>query len=189
MAVLLPNIPEENVVRGENVPNFKINTSEGTSSNVFQILQDLWLKQYQKQCHLNTMHIDSKTFHTTSTANTIQNMAQLATSFRTTTPSTGMIGNMTTKQVNPVHVHQDTSCKELMGHCIHVHQPAVQVCKPSELLASRKVKHPHNGRTSVNRLPLMKQDILSQYSSCFEGIGHFPGDPYKFHLKPEHKPA
>ena len=53
----------------------------------------------------------------------------------------------------------------------------------------RKVKHPHNGRTSVNRLPLMKQDILSHYSSCFEGIGHFPGKAYKFHLKPEHKPA
>ena len=51
MGVLLPNYPEENVVRGENVPNFKINTSEGTSSNVFQILQDLWLKQYQEQCH------------------------------------------------------------------------------------------------------------------------------------------
>ena len=41
----------------------------------------------------------------------------------------------------------------------------------------------------MNRLPLMKQDILSQYSSCFEGIGCFPGDPYKFHLKPEQKPA
>ena len=35
----------------------------------------------------------------------------------------------------------------------------------------------------------MKQDILSHYPSCFEGIGHFPGEPYKFHLKPEHKPA
>ena len=41
MGVLLPNYAEENVVRGENVPNFKMNTSEGTSSNVFQILQDL----------------------------------------------------------------------------------------------------------------------------------------------------
>ena len=59
MGVLLPNYPEENVVRGENVPNFKINTSEGTSSNVFQILQDLRLKQYQEQYHLSTMHIDS----------------------------------------------------------------------------------------------------------------------------------
>ena len=41
----------------------------------------------------------------------------------------------------------------------------------------------------MNRLPLTKQDILSHYSSCFEGIGCFPGELYKFHLKPEHKPA
>ena len=176
-------------MRGENVPNFKINTSEGTSSNVFQILQDLWLKQYQEQFHLNTMLIDSKMFHMTSTTNTIQNMAQPATSFKTTTPSTAMTGNMTKKHVNSVHIHLHTSCKAPLGHCIHVHQPAVQVCKPGESFALRKVKHPHNGRTSVNRLPLMKQDTLSKYSGCFEGIGHFPGDLYKFHLKPEHKPA
>ena len=87
---------------------------------------------------------------------------------------------ITTKQVNPVHVHQDTSCKSPLAHCAHVHKSTIQVCKPGELLAFRKFKHPHNGRTSVNRLPLMKQDILSQYSGCFEGIGCFPGDPYKF---------
>ena len=100
-----------------------------------------------------------------------------------------MTGRKTTKQVNPVHVHPDTSHKAPLEHCMHVHQPTVQVFKPGELLALRKVKHPHNGRTSVNRLPLTKQDILSQYSGCFEGIGHFPGDLYKFHLKPEYKPA
>ena len=37
--------------------------------------------------------------------------------------------------------------------------------------------------------PAQWKDTLSHYSSCFEGIGHFPGEPYKFHLKPEHKPA
>ena len=88
-----------------------------------------------------------------------------------------------------MHSNQDTSCKAPLGHCAHVHKSTIQVCKPGESLALRKVKHPHNGRTSVNRLPLMKQDILSQYSGCFEGIGCFPGDPYKFHLKTEHKPA
>ena len=135
------------------------------------------------------MQNESKLFHTGphSTTNTIDNMAQPTTSFRTTTASTATTGRMTTKQVNPVH--PDTSPKAPPEHCIHVHQPAVQVCKPGESLALGKVKHPHNGRTSVNRLPLTKQDILSQYSGCFEGIGHFPGDPYKFHLKPEHKPA
>ena len=35
----------------------------------------------------------------------------------------------------------------------------------------------------------MKQDILSHYSGCFEGIGCFPGEQYQFHLKPKHKPA
>ena len=65
MGVLLPNYPEENVLRGENVPNFKVNTSEGTSaSNVFQILKSLQLKQYQDRCHSNTMHSNSKMFHT-----------------------------------------------------------------------------------------------------------------------------
>ena len=111
-----------------------------------------------------------------------QNMAQPVASFRTTTPSTAKTAITTAKQVNPVHVHPDTSRKAPLGHCAHVHKSIIQVCKPGESLALRKVKHPHNRRTSVNRLPLMKQDILSQYSSCFEGIGHFPGDPYKFHL-------
>ena len=126
----------------------------------------------------------SKMFHTTN----IAQMAQPVASFRTTTPSTpATTDTVTTKQAYPVHVHQDTSFKAPLAHCAHVHKSMIQVCKPDESLALRIVKHPHNGRTFVNRLPLMKQDILSQYSSCFEGTGHFPGDPYKFHLKPEHK--
>ena len=139
---------------------------------------------YNDQYPSSTMPIDTK-----NTMITVQPTAKPATSFRTTTPSTAMPGRMTTKHVNPVQVHQETSCKALLEHCLHVHQPTSQVCKPGELLALRKVKHPLNERPSVNRLPLTKQDILSPYSSCFEGIGHFPGDPYKFHLKPEHKSA
>ena len=162
MGVLLLNYPEENIVKGENVPNFtSTDTSDGTS-NVFQILQDLQLKQYQNQCHSNTMPSMSKMFHTTNIAQMTQ-MAQLVASFRTTTPSTAMTGTMTTKQVNPVHVHQDTSHRAPLGHCSHVHKLTIQVCKPGESLALRKVKHPHNGRTSVNRLPLMKQDIVTVF--------------------------
>ena len=139
---------------------------------------------YEGQYPSSTVPIDMK-----NTMITVQPMAQPMTSFRTTTPSTATTGRMTTKQVIPVQVHQETSCKTLLEHCMHVHQPTVQVCEPGESLALRKVKNPLNGRTSVSRLPLMKQDILSQYSGCFESIGHFPGDPYKFNLKPEHKPA
>ena len=134
------------------------------------------------------MQSDSKMFHSTTNTFT-ENKAQPTTSFMTTTPSTAMTGRTTTKQVNPVQVPQNTSHKSPLESCMHVHQPVSQVCKPGELLALRKVKHPLNGRTSVSRLPLTKQDILSQYSSCFEGIGHFPRDPYKFHLKPDYRPA
>ena len=117
------------------------------------------------------------------------NTAQTETPFRTTTPSAPAT---TAKQVDPVHVHslpvQNTPWRGPPAHCTHVHKPLKQVCRPGESLALSKVKHPYNGRT-VNRLPLTKQDILSHYSGCFEGIGHLPGELYKFHLKPEHKPA
>ena len=122
MGVLLPNYPEENVVKGENVPNFKFNTSTGTptgtSLNVFQILQDLQLKQYQGKCHSDSMQSDSKTFHSTTNTFTQQNMAQLTTSFRTTTPSTATTGRMTTKQVNPVQIPQETSRKAHLESCM-----------------------------------------------------------------------
>ena len=115
------------------------------------------------------------------------------TPFRTTTPSVPAATAMTAQQVDSIHVHtlpvQNTSQNGPRAPGAHVHKPPKQVLKPGGSLVLRQVQHPHNGRTSVNTLPLMKQDILSHYSSCFEGIGHFPGEPYKFHLKPEYKPA
>ena len=212
MGVLLPNYPEENVVKGENVPNFKFGTptgtSTGTSSNVFQILQDLWLKQYQetssdssksRTCQTSTTDMTCTTAQPTplttygsapanqntgiATPNT--SMSESLTSSRTTLPART---TPNTTQLTTV-IPQNTSCNRLSQCCMHVHQPTSQVCKPGESLALRKVKHPHNGKTSVSRFPLTKQEILSQYSGCFEGIGRFPGDPYKFHLKPDHKLA
>ena len=112
-------------------------------------------------------------------------MSELSTSSRTTMPART---TPRTRQPTAV-IPQDTSCNGLSLCFMHVHQPTSQVCKLGESLALRKVKHPHNGKTSVSRFPLTKQEILSQYSGCFEGIGRFPGDPYRFHLKPDHKLA
>ena len=76
MGVLLPNYPEENVVKGENVPNFKFGTSAGkstgTSSNVFQILQDLWLKQCQETNSDSSRSRASRTSTTDTTCTTTQ---------------------------------------------------------------------------------------------------------------------
>ena len=185
MGVLLPNYPEENVVKGENVPNFKISSSTG-SSNVFQILQDLHLKQYQETSSSQTRTSQTSTTDMTCTttqptplttygytpanqntgmATPITSMSESSTSSRTTMPT-----KTTPSSRQPTSViHQDTSHNGLSLCCMHVHQPTSQVCKLGESLALRKVKTPHNGKTSVSRFPLTKQEISSQYSSCFEG--------------------
>ena len=57
------------------------------------------------------MQIESKMSCTSTHSTLIENMAQPTTSFRTTIPSIAMTGRMTTKQVNPVQVPQETSRK------------------------------------------------------------------------------
>ena len=70
-------------------------------------------------------------------------------------------------QVNnsPVHVHtfpvKSTSQRGPPAPSAHVHKLPQQVLKPGDLVALQKDKHTHNGQTSVNRLPLTKQQILS----------------------------
>ena len=196
MGVLLPNYLEENVVKGET----------GMLPNVFQILQDLHLKQYQETSSSQPRTSRASTTDMTCTttqlmplmtygsasanqntgmATPITSMSESSTATRTTMPA-----ETTPSSRQPTSViHQDTSCNRLSQCCMHVHQPTSQVCKPGESLALRKVKTPFNGKTSVSRFPLTKQDISSQHSGCFEGIGHFPGDLYRFHLKPDHKLA
>ena len=172
MGVLLPNYLEENVVKGENVPNFKISTSTG-SSNVFQILQDLHLKQYQETSSSQPRTSHTSTTDTTCTttqltplmtygstlanqntgmATPITSMSESLTSPRTTMPA----DTTPSSRQSTSEIHRNTSCNRLSQCCMHVHQPTSQVCKPGESLALRKVKTPHNGKTSVSRFPLTK---------------------------------
>ena len=165
MGVLFPNYPKDMVVKGENVPHFSKMSGDkmrapNSPYNVFQILGDIqkWQQAVHSQCK----------------------NPELASPFRTTTPSKNT-ASMTamSKQAKPVHAHafpmQNTPWSGPPAPSAHVHKPPQQVLKPGDLSALRKVQHPHNGRTSVNRLPLMKQEILSHYSGCFEGIRQFPG--------------
>ena len=161
MGVLLPNYPEENMVKGENAPNFKFgtsaSTSTGTSSNVFQILQDLRLKQYQGNCSDSFESRTSCTSTTSMTCTTTQptplmtygsapanqntgmvthntSMSESSTSSRTTMPART---TPSTRQLTSV-IPQDTSRNGLSQCCMHIHQPTSQVCKPGESLALEK---------------------------------------------------
>ena len=147
MGVLLPNYPEENVVKGENVPNFKFGTSAGTStgplSNVFQILQDLRLKQYQETCSDSSESRTSQTSTTDMTCTTTQptplmtyrsapanqntgmatpntSMSELSTSSRTTMPT-----RTTPNTRQPTSVkHQDLSqwTSSMLYACTSTHK-------------------------------------------------------------------
>ena len=77
----------------------------------------------------------SKMFQTTN----MTQMAQPVASFRTTTPSAPAMTDTTTKQVNPVHVHQETSCEAPLGHCAHVHKSTIQVCTTGTLCTCPQV--------------------------------------------------
>ena len=170
---------QEIVVKVEKVPHFSkmsggktgngksndtlngisyVNTGNGTASgtlnsisNLFQILNDIWKRQRAAQCQYRS--------------STIPRVHEPLTPFRTTTSSAPAVTTATAKQADSVHVNawkmQNTSWSVPPAPGAHVHRPQQQVMKPGDLLALRKVQHPHNERTCMNRLPLMKQDILS----------------------------
>ena len=80
MGVLLPNYPEENVVKGET----------GTPSNVFQILQDLCLKQCQETNSDSNRSRVSQTSTTDMTCTTIQLTPLMTYSSTPANQNTGM---------------------------------------------------------------------------------------------------
>ena len=199
MNVLKPNYPRENMVKGDEVPNYQIGKSTCTS-NVFQILQDLRLKRHSG-------NFEPKTYrpNTTFTTGTNQPKSHEKANENTieNTIGTVNIDNLDNVSSNPIPCRTMQPPKASTFRTMPT--PTVSTNQP---VSNRRPSHPqsglppccmhvlqakgqvsHNGRTSVSRFPLTKQEILSQYSGCFEGIGCFPGDPYKFHLKPDHKPA
>ena len=174
---------------------------ETGTSNVFQVLQDLRMKQYQGNSEPKA-HRPNTTFTTSTTrqpkaSNTpkscktasqkagtttyMDNMSQIQTSFRT----------IPTPELNTSHsarrpasrTHQPHSHSEPKTCCMHVHQQQSQTCKTGEPPSLREVKHPHRDRTSVNRSPSTEQEVLSQFSGYSEEIEHFTRDPCKSHLK------
>ena len=199
MGVLVPNYPEENIVEQGD--------QDTGTSNVFQILQDLRIKQYQGKSE-SKAHRPNTTFMTSTTkqpkvlkthetasqkagmAIYIANMSQIPTPCRTMPPpktrTKANTSHSTRRPASGTHQfysHLPPTC------CMHVHQQQSQTCKMGKPPALEEVKHPHKGRTSVSRFPLAKQGISSQDSGYSEGIGLFTRDPCKLHLKSDLQPT
>ena len=203
MGILVPDDPEENMV--------KLGDMEIGTSNVFQVLQDLRMKQYQGNSEPKT-HRPSTTLTTSTTrqpkvlkthktasqkagtAIYIDNMSQIQTSFRTmpppktsahgTIPTPKLKANTSHSTIRPAsRTHQLYSHIEPPACCMHVHQQQSQTCKMGKPPALREVKHPHRDRTSMNRSPSTEQKVLSQFSGYSEEIEHFTRDPCTTQLK------
>ena len=193
MGILVPNYPEENMV--------KLGDMETGTSNVFQVLQDLQMKQYQGNSEPKA-HRPNTTFTTSTTrqpkaSNTPKscktasqkagtatytgNMSPIQTSFRTIPTPEPNTAHSTRRPAS--RTHQLHSHSEPQTCCMHVHQQQSQTYKTGEPPALREVKHPHRDRTSVSRSPSTEQEVLSQFSSYSEEIEHFTRDPCKSHLK------
>ena len=191
MGILVPNYPEENMVRVEDM--------ETGTSNIFQILQDLRMKQYPRNSEPRT-HRPGTTF-TTSTnrqpkasktpkscetasqkAGTYtDNMSPIQTSFRTIPTPEPNTAHSTRRPAS--RIHQPHSHSEPQACCMHVHQQQSKTYRMEEPPALEEVKHPHRDRTSVSRSPSTEQEVLSQFSGFSKEIEHFTRDPYTTHLK------
>ena len=201
MGILVPNYPEENMV--------KVRDMETGTSNVFQVLQDLRMQQYQGNSEPRT-HRPSTTATTTTTkrlkasetpknyetasqkagtATYTGNMSPIQTSFRTMPPpKPSAYRTIPTPELNTVYrrpasrIYQPHSHSEL-ACCMHVHQQQSKTYRMEEPPALEEVKHPHRDRTSVSRSPSTEQEVLSQFSGFPEEIEHFTRDPYTTHLR------
>ena len=131
-----------------------------------------------------------KTHETASQKAGTANMSQIPTPCRTVPPPKPKSKPIphSTRQLTQ-EIHQNSSHSRPPTCCMHAHQLQSQICKTGKWPALREVKHPHKGRTSVSRFPLVKQGISSQDTGYSEGIGLFTRDPCKFHLKSDLQPT
>ena len=204
MGILVPNYPEENMVKARDM--------ETGTSNVLQVLQDLRMQQYQRISEPRT-HRPGTTAMTTTTkqlkasktpksyetasqkAGTTSlytsNMSPIQTSFRTMPPpKPSAYRTMPTPELNTAYstrrpasrIHQPHSHSEL-ACCMHVHRQQSKTYRMEEPPALKEVKHPHRDRTSVSRSPSTEQEVLSQFSGFPEEIEQFTRDLYTNHLR------
>ena len=201
MGILVPNYPEENMVKARDM--------ETGTSNVFQVLQDLRMQQYQGNSEPRT-HRPGTTFTTTTTrqlkasetpksyetasqkagtATHTGSMSPIRTSFRTMPPpKPSAYRTIPTPELNTVYrrpasrIHQPHSHSEL-ACCMHVHRQQSKTYRMEEPPTLKEVKYPHRDRTSVSRSPSTEQEVLSQFSGFPEEIEHFTRDPYTTHLR------
>ena len=69
-----------------------------------------------------------------------------------------------------------------------IHKPVVHYTKETADTSRVPCKSNNNINNTANLLVTRQEHIMTQYSDVFEGVGKFPGEPYKIHLDPKIPP-
>ena len=101
----------------------------------------------------------------------------------TPVPSTEGPAPVPSTEATPVAPFPSTEKRSQMN-CASISNTA----KSPESTSSR-VTGSNNHSLSVADLPLTQEKVETTYADIFQGLGKFPGDPYKLRLKPDAVPA
>ena len=100
-----------------------------------------------------------------------------------------------------VFSHSDTSSEAVFCHSVTPTEESsplpfiegIQINVAASLNSQNSLDSSNNGSTkqslSISDLPLTQEKVESTYTDVFQGLGKFPGEPYKLRLKPDAVPA
>ena len=103
-----------------------------------------------------------------------------------------------------VFIHSVTSTEGVFGHSVPPTEaaPLTSVEERSQMncasisdtaetpdSSSVRVVGSNNHSLSITDLPLTQEKVETTYADVFQGLGKFPGEPYKLRLKPDAVPA
>ena len=111
-------------------------------------------------------------------------------------PSTSVSGPTPGHSFQPVEENPLTSTEGVFSHSVPLTKDRSQMnCASISNMAdspdssSDRVVGSNNPSLSIADLPLTQEKVESTYADVFQGLGKFPGEPYKLRLKPDAVPA
>ena len=100
--------------------------------------------------------------------------------------------------VLPVEEDPLTSTEEVFSHSVpsteedsrsEINCASIPDTAESPESSSNRVVGSNNPSLSIAHLPLTQEKVETTYADVFQGLGQFPGEPYKLRLKPDAVPA
>ena len=113
-------------------------------------------------------------------------------------PSTEGVFSHSVPSTEAVFCHSNPSTEAVFSHSVMPAEesspnPSMEAVQMNVASTSDSQNSSSSGSTkpslSISDLPLTEEKVESTYTDMFQGLGKFPGEPYKLRLKPDAVPA